>query len=181
MRVRRAAASGGGAAGALAFAPVLAASVLLGAALPPALACELVASEHRSGRELLRVPFAAAAPGDAPQLRLSFIHSVLGTPVHDRYRWEIGHGGRWLLVEEQFEGEGYGLPYAAAAGETLERHGSGWRLLLARPVEPLVVRPLPTQRMRLTLADGRSWLLADLATQALLLRAAGCALPAEEK
>ncbi|MFO1266328.1 MAG: DUF1850 domain-containing protein [Rubrivivax sp.] len=157
------------------------AAALLAAALAPASACELLVTEHRSGRELLRVPFAAAAPGDAPQLRLSFIHSVLGTPVHDRYRWEIGHGGRWLLVEEQFEGEGYGLPYAAAAGETLERHGSGWRLLLARPVEPLVVRPLPTQRMRLTLADGRSWLLADLATQALLLRAAGCALPAEEK
>ncbi len=31
----------------------------------------------------------------------------------------------------------------AAAGETLQRFGAGWRLLLNRTVSPLVVRPLP--------------------------------------
>lgn len=157
------AAGRGGAAIALAW--------LAGAAPAAAAACELIVTEHRSGRELLRVPLSPAVAASAPELRLSFIHSVLGTPVHDRYRWQ---GGRWLLVEEQFEGEGYGLPYAASPGEQLERHGSGWRLRLQRPVEPLVVRPLPAQGMRLTLQGGRTWRLADLAAQAVQLHAAGC-------
>ncbi|MCW5635979.1 MAG: DUF1850 domain-containing protein [Rubrivivax sp.] len=135
----------------------------------PAAACELVALEHRSGREVLRVPLAAAS--EAPELRLGFVHSVLGTPVEDRYRW---HRGAWLLVEERFEGQGYGLPHAAGPGERLERTPTGWRLQLARTVHPIVVRPLPAQRMRLALADGRTWLLGGLTTQAVELRAEGC-------
>lgn len=138
------------------------------AACPAAGACELRAQEHRSGREVLRAPLVSPA---VPELRVSFVHSVLGTPVEDRYQWRAG---TWVLVEERFEGEGYGLPHAAEAGERLERTAEGWRLHLARPVEPLVVRPLLAQRMRLTLDDGRTWLLGQLTTQSLELRLHGC-------
>jgi hypothetical protein len=44
-----------------------------------------------------------------------FEHSVLGTPVEDRYRF-TPRGWR-ALVEERFDGEGYGLPHAAGPGE----------------------------------------------------------------
>jgi hypothetical protein len=145
-------------------ATLAAAAALAGGA---AWGCELRASEHRSGRELLR----AALDSAAPELRVSFVHSVLGTPVLDRYLWR---DGRWVLVEERFDGEGYGLPHVAAPGEQLERVAQGWRLVLARPVEPLVVRPLAAQRMRLELDGGRSWLLAELSTQAIELVTDGC-------
>lgn len=131
-------------------------------------ACELRAQEHRTGRELLR---ASLGGGGVPQLRVSFVHSVLGTPVEDRYQWRAG---TWVLVEENFEGEGYGLPHGAGSGERLERTASGWRLNLERPIEPLVVRPLLAQRMRLSLDDGRTWLLGHLTTQSVELRAEGC-------
>jgi hypothetical protein len=150
-----------------------AATVALLCAAAQAAACELRAQEHRSGRELLRAPLvgSGAGTGDVPGLRVSFVHSVLGTPVEDRYQW---HEGTWVLVEERFEGEGYGLPHAAGPGERLERTAEGWRLRLARPVQPLVVRPLLAQRMRLTLDDGRTWLLGQLTTQAVELRTVGC-------
>ncbi len=133
-----------------------------------AAACELRAQEHRSGREVLR---ASLAGGGVPEMRVSFVHSVLGTPVEDRYQWRAGS---WVLVEERFEGQGYGLPHTADTGERLERTPEGWRLHLARPIETLVVRPLLAQRMRLTLDDGRTWLLGQLTTQAVELRAEGC-------
>lgn len=152
---------------ALAWAAAFAALTAV-AAFVPASACELRAMEHRSGRELLRAPLAGAG---VPELRVSFVHSVLGTPVEDRYQWRAG---TWVLIEERFEGEGYGLPHAAEAGERLERTATGWRLHLERSVEPLVVRPLLAQRMRLTLDDGRTWLLGALTTQAVELRAEGC-------
>ena len=137
-----------------------------------ATACELLAKEHRSGREVLRAPLAGGVSAQGVLgLRLSFVHSVLGTPVEDSYQWRAG---TWVLVEERFEGEGYGLPHVAEAGERLERTPEGWRLHLARPVEPLVVRPLLAQRMRLTLDDGRTWLLGHLSTQSLELRLLGC-------
>lgn len=138
------------------------------AAAGPAAACELRAQEHRSGREVLRAPLGGQG---VPELRVSFVHSVLATPVEDRYQWRAGS---WVLVEERFEGEGYGLPHAAEAGERLERTADGWRLHLARPVEPLVVRPLLAQRMRLTLDDGRTWLLGHLTTRSVELRIEGC-------
>lgn len=155
----------------IAAAALAAAAALLGPA-GAAAACELLAKEHRSGREVLRAALAGAGSArGVPELRVSFVHSVLGTPVEDRYQWRTG---TWVLVEERFEGEGYGLPHAAEAGERLERTAEGWRLHLARPVEPLVVRPLLAQRMRLTLDDGRTWLLGELSTQSLELRLLGC-------
>ena len=39
--------------------------------------CELVLTEHRSGAELQRLPLDA----QAPEVRIAFEHSVLGTPV----------------------------------------------------------------------------------------------------
>jgi len=144
---------------------------LIGAVLgcsSAATACELRAQEHRSGREVLRAPLTG---GGVPEMRVSFVHSVLGTPVEDRYRWR---DGTWVLVEEHFEGQGYGLPHAAGSGERLERTANGWRLHLERQVEPLVIRPLLAQRMRLSLDDGRTWLLGHLTTQAVELRAEGC-------
>lgn len=131
----------------------------------PAAACELIVSEHRSARLLLRVPLPDA------RLRIGFVHSVLGTPVEDHY---VHRGGAWHLVEERFEGQGYGLPHAAAPGERLETDGATSRLRLDRRVDPLVVRPLPAQRMRVLLDDGRQWLLGDLARTAVQLSVAGC-------
>ena len=84
----------------------------------------------------------------------------LGTPVEDHYVFRHGASG-WqaVLVEERWVGEGYGLPIAAGPGETLVRDHSlgsdGWKLTLQRPVHPLVVLALPSQRMRV-LVDGQA-------------------------
>ena len=130
-----------------------------------AVACELVLSEHRSGAELKRLPLDAAQP----EWRIAFEHSVLGTTVIDRYRFaHVAH-----LVEERFDGQGYGLPHIAAPGEQLTRDGAGWRLQLDRVVQPLVVRPLPQQRMRLLLG-GDEWLLGSFSAQAIEFQARGC-------
>jgi len=137
-------------------------------------ACELVLTEHRSARTLTRLPLDPARPA----ADVAFTHSVLGTPVLDRYVWRPGpQGWRAHLVEEQFEGEGYGLPSAAGPGEHLLRHGSGSRLLLNRVVDPLVVLPLPAQRMRLVLADAREVLLGQLSLKSIEMRAENCPLP----
>jgi hypothetical protein len=139
-----------------------------------AAACELVLSEHRSGRELARLPFGGARPA----ARVAFTHSVLGTPVADRYEWRRdGAAWRAHLVEERYEGDGYGLPNAAAPGETLERAGAGWRLSLDRVVDPLVVLPLPAQGMRVTVAARPPLLLGALTRVAVAFRVAGCAAP----
>lgn len=144
-------------------AATVACLLLAGAA--NASACEAVLREHRSGAELLRLPLDAAAP----ELRIAFEHSVLGTTVVDRYRFTPAP----RLVEERFRGEGYGLPHAAGPGERLERDGEGWRLVLDRAVDPLVVRPLPQQRMRIVLA-GRELVLASLTMQAIEIRVRNC-------
>ena len=134
----------------------------------PAAACELRLTEHRSGRELKRLPL----DPQAPEIRIAFEHSVLGTTVIDRYRFTPAP----LLVEEEFEGEGYGLPATAGPGERLERIGTRQRLTLARPVDPLVVRALAGPRMRLLLPQGEL-LLASLGAPAVALQAVGCTAP----
>ena len=137
-------------------------------------ACELVLTEHRSGLALTRLPLDPAQPA----ADVAFTHSVLGTPVLDRYVWRPGpQGWRAHLVEERFEGEGYGLPSSAASGERLERHGPGWRLLLDRVVDPLVVLPLPAQAMRVVLPDQREFLLGQLSQKSIEMRAENCPLP----
>lgn len=143
-----------------------------------ALACELVLSEHRSQRELMRLPLAA----HEPRADIAFIHSVLGTPVLDRYLWRPSPlGWRAHLVEEQFEGEGYGLPSAPGPDEQLEqRVASGRRyssLKLDRLVHPLVVRPLPAQQMRVQVPGQAPVLLGSLTTEAVQLQLPTCARP----
>lgn len=138
-------------------------------------ACELVLSEHRSQRELMRLPLDPAKP----RADVAFTHSVLGTPVLDRYEWRTGaNGWRAHLVEEQFDGEGYGLPSAPGPGERLERVQSGdrgfSRLTLDRVVAPLVVRPLPAQHMRVQVPGHAPVVLGHLSAQAIELRARGC-------
>ncbi len=145
--------------------PGAAVAALVASAIGPASACELSLLEHRSGRELLRVARAE------PRLSVAFTHSVLGTPVEDRYVWR---GGAWRLVEERFEGQGYGLPHAAGAGERLERDGEVWRLQLDRAVQPLLIRAPAAAQMRLVLDDGRSWPLTGLAAGAIDVRALAC-------
>jgi hypothetical protein len=154
---------------------MLAAAALVCAAPASAAGCELVLSEHRSARELLRLPLAAADP----QFEIVFEHSVLGTTVVDRYKpRHDGSAWRAHLVEERFRGEGYGLPHAAGPGEDLQRDGDGWRLRLDRVVDPLVVRPLPAQRMRIH-AGGREQLLGELSRRSVAVTVAGCALPVQ--
>ena len=137
-------------------------------------ACELVLTEHRSGVFLMRLPLNSTLPA----ADIAFTHSVLGTPVLDRYVWRFGPHG-WLahLIEERFEGEGYGLPTQAAAGERLERYGAGSRLLLNRVVDPLVVLPLPAQSMRIVLPDQREFLLGQLSLKSIEIRAENCPVP----
>ena len=137
--------------------------------------CELVLTEHRSGRWLAQLPMDPAQP----VVRLAFVHSVLQTPVLDVYHWRPDALGRWQahLVEEHFEGDGYGLPHTAAAGEKLVRQGDGWRLELSRKVDPLVVRPLPAQRMRLIRPGQPDLLLATLSSQAIEFQSRDCRTP----
>jgi hypothetical protein len=132
----------------------------------PAQACELVLNEHRSGLELRRLPLDPAAP----QVQIAFEHSVLGTTVIDRYAFDP----QARLVEERFDGQGYGLPHAAGPGEQLQRDGPGWRLTLNRSVQPLVVRPLPAQHMRLLLPGSEPLPLSALSAHAVQLVAQGC-------
>lgn len=128
-------------------------------------ACELRLSDHRSGRELRRLPLDPLEP----EIRIAFEHSVLGTTVIDRYRFTPAA----VLVEEEFEGEGYGLPAAPGPGERLERMGSRQRLLLSRTVEPLVVRPAGSARTRVLLAGG-DVLLSSLGASSVAFDAVGC-------
>lgn len=145
---------------------LLAAVASCAAAAPRVERCELVLTEHRSGRELQRLALDPAQPSAT----IAFEHSVLGTTVLDSYAFRP-HA---VLVEERFDGTGYGLPYAAGPGERLLREGVGWRLELQRDVLPLVVRPLPAQNMRLLLAGG-PLRLAELSSQAIEFRTQGCA------
>lgn len=147
----------------------------------PSSACRLVLAEHRTGQVLAHLPLPPAAPG----LRIAFTHSVLGTPVEDRYVFRHGRDG-WhaVLVEERWQGEGYGLPHAAEPGQRLEPDPSfgpdGRRLTLQRVVQPLVVRPLPAQDMRV-LVDGQPPLrLGSLAARAVHLQAEHCPPPSKD-
>ena len=134
--------------------------LVLLAALAPcnALACSLDLREHRSERPIARI----ALDQLAPRFSIAFEHSVLGTTVVDTYAVEHEAGvHRIWLTQESFSGEGYGLPYSALAPhESLQRDNDGWRLSMRRLVQPLVVRPLPAQQMRLVVAN-KTWLLAD--------------------
>jgi hypothetical protein len=127
----------------------------------PVLACEVVLLDARSGA------VAARHALDRPALTVAFTHSVLGTPVRDDYVWRAG---RWVLVAERFEGEGYGLPHAAPGGARLAREAGGWRLDIERVVQPLVLRAVAG--MTLVLPGGVERRLDT--PGAIELRAEGC-------
>ena len=128
--------------------------------------CELRLSDARSGQELQRLRLDPRKP----EIRIAFEHSVLGTTVIDRYRFTPSP----LLVEEEFEGEGYGLPAMPGPGERLERLGTRQRLTLSRPVDPLVVRALTGPRTRV-LVDGGELVLSGLGAPSVAFKALGCA------
>lgn len=134
-------------------------------------ACDLVLAEHRSGKELLRWPITQRPI----QFSVSFVHSVLSTPVSDRYEARQVDG-QWklYLVQETHEGQGYGLPYGATAdGERYVRTEKGWQLTMNRLVDPLVQLPLPSQSVTLHL-PGRSVLLGDLSVRSILIEVQDC-------
>ena len=128
--------------------------------------CQLVLEEPRQARELMRPMLDARQP----EIRIAFVHSVLGTDVVDRYRFTP----RPVLVEEEFAGQGYGLPDGPGPGERWQPLPDGRvRLSLHRPVDPLVVLALPSQRMRILHPDG-DLLLGRLGVTRVRLRAEGC-------
>lgn len=135
-------------------------------------ACELVLSEHRSEQVLMRL----ALDPQRPAARIAFTHSVLGTPVVDYYEWRADGAGHWRahMVQEHYEGDGYGLPNAAGPGERLVRDGDGWRLYLDRIVHPLVVLPLPSQSMRVSIGERAAVLLGSLSQKSIDMRAENC-------
>lgn len=166
--MRRAGVARAGLCAALALAALLANSVG---------ACELVLAGSRSARELARLPMHASPPA----ARIAFTHSVLGTPVSDLYVWRL-EAGQWRahLIEERFEGQGYGLPHQAAPFESLTREGEVWRLRLDRLVHPLQVLPLPAQQMRLLIEDHAPILLGSLGGvggESIQIRAERCVGP----
>jgi hypothetical protein len=134
--------------------------------------CELVIAAVREPRELARLPLDAAQP----EIRIAFVHSVLGTEVVDRYRFLP----QPVLVEEVFEGQGYGLPDGPGHGERWEVLSDGRiRLGLHRPVDPLVVLTLPAQRMRILRPEG-DLLLGSLGVTRVHLRVRHCPLAPPE-
>jgi hypothetical protein len=139
-------------------------------------ACSLVLTEHRTDREVLRWP----TTQQPVRFVVSFVHSVLQTPVADKY--EFRHrNGRWqtYLIEETFQGQGYGLPYSETSpGETFERTADGWRLSMNRLVDPLVQLPLPSQKVRLTMGSA-TILLADLSRQSMRIELQDCLFDSE--
>ena len=143
--------------------PAVALLALAGSA---AAGCELVIDAARQGRELARLPLDARQP----EARIAFVHSVLGTTVVDRYRFTP----QPVLVEEEFAGQGYGLPDGPGPGERWERLSDGRiRLHLRRTVDPLVVLTLPEQHMRILRPDG-DLRLGSLGVSRVRLRAEGC-------
>ncbi len=151
------------------FLAVIGASVML--APVTSVGCDLVVTEHRADREVLRWPINE----QPPTFTVSFIHSVLGTAVVDRYEVRPVLG-QWksFLVEETFEGQGYGLPYGETSpGERFERTAQGWRLVMNRLVDPLVQLPLASQNVELRLQN-RSVRLADLSRYSMRIEVQGC-------
>ena len=139
-------------------------------------ACELALVEHRTDRDLTTI---AISP-DAPRFQVRFTHSVLSTEVIDFYEWQrTANGWKVFLTAEEFEGEGYGLAHGAQAGEQFirvhDRPGGAWRLITHRLVDPLVIRPLPEQHMRVVIAPDTEIKLANLGSpQSVLVRLQDC-------
>lgn len=73
-----------------------------------------------------------ARPGDT--FLLGFLHSIARSDIWDRFI--IDPQQRMVLIETKFQGQGTGIPYGAAEGETLIREGDWFRLVGMRRVVP---------------------------------------------
>lgn len=104
---------------------------------------------------------------------MSFRHSVHGTEVVDRYQVR---NGRVVLVEESFEGEGYGLPSSLQPGERISVQGDRTTLHTAREVTPLAVRASRAQRttVHVDAPYARTLILAELGEIGVRFDPSGC-------
>jgi hypothetical protein len=71
-------------------------------------------------------------PGDT--FRLGFLHSIARSDIWDRFTIDPQY--RIVLIETRFQGQGTGIPYGAAEGETLIREGDWFRLTGMKRVVP---------------------------------------------
>lgn len=136
--------------------------------------CYLTLKEHRSDQLLAQWKM----PDGPVRFSVEFIHSVLNTPVQDIYEMRAHHG-QWRahLVQEVFQGQGYGLPYAATdSSETMIRDGETWRLTLDRVIDPFIQLPLPSQEITLVWGDSRVR-LGDLSDRSVRITLQGCPTP----
>lgn len=144
-----------------------AAALLLAAGAPAAAACALDLLDPAGGAPLARVSLPAER-----SFALAYTHSVSLRPVESRY---VVRGNRIVQTAEVFDEHGPGMSSAPAAGERLERRGSGeasrFVLHMARPIERLVVRLHERPAFRLT-AGERSLPLDRWHTRSIELRPA---------
>ena len=73
-------------------------------------------------------------PGDT--FLLGFLHSVARSDIWDRFTVDPQY--RIVLIETKFQGQGTGIPYGAAEGETLIREGNWFRLTGMKRVIPAI-------------------------------------------
>jgi hypothetical protein len=71
-------------------------------------------------------------PGDT--FLLGFLHSIARSDIWDRFAIDPQY--RLVLVETRFQGQGTGIPYGTAEGETLIREGDWFRLTGRQQVIP---------------------------------------------
>lgn len=96
-----------------------------------------------------------------------------GTEVVDRYELR---NGRVVLVEESFEGEGYGLPSSLQPGEHISVQGDRTTLHTVRDVTPLAVRASHAQRtaVHVDAPHARTLILAELGEIGVRFDPSGC-------
>jgi hypothetical protein len=85
-----------------------------------------------SGEQVLTLRI--VRPGDT--FLLGFLHSVARSDIWDRFTIDPQY--RIVLIETKFQGQGTGIPYGAAEGETLIREGNWFRLTGMNRVLPAI-------------------------------------------
>jgi hypothetical protein len=85
-----------------------------------------------SGEQVLTLRI--VRPGDT--FLLGFLHSIARSDIWDRFTVDAQF--RIVLIETRFQGQGTGIPYGAAGGETLIREGNWFRLTGMKRVLPAI-------------------------------------------
>jgi hypothetical protein len=67
---------------------------------------------------------------------LGFLHSIARSDIWDRFTIDPQY--RIVLIETKFQGQGTGIPYGAAEGETLVREGNWFCLTGMKRVVPAI-------------------------------------------